>query len=97
MSTDHKRKCWIGFDLGGTKMLCQAFDSEFSCLSRNRNRTRGYEGSKSGVERIIKLIAETLEAINLPTAALLGAVSRQLQDHQIVFTPQGYFQLMVLP
>ena len=72
MSTDHKRKCWIGFDLGGTKMLCQAFDSEFSCLSRNRNRTRGYEGSKSGVERIIKLIAETLEAINLPSEDLGG-------------------------
>ena len=72
MSTAHKRKCWIGFDLGGTKMLCQAFDSEFSCLSRNRDRTRGYEGAKSGVERIIKLIAETLKAINLPSEELGG-------------------------
>ena len=72
MNTAHKRKCWIGFDLGGTKMLCQAFDSEFSCLSRNRDRTRGYEGAKSGVERIIKLIAETLKAINLPSEELGG-------------------------
>ena len=72
MSTAHKRKCWIGFDLGGTKMLCQAFDSEFSCLSRNRGRTRGYEGAKSGVGRIIKLIAETLKAINLPSEELGG-------------------------
>lgn len=72
MNTAHKRKCWIGFDLGGTKMLCQAFDSEFSCLSRNRDRTRGYEGAKSGVERIIKLIAETLKDINLPSEELGG-------------------------
>lgn len=72
MGNDGERKCWIGFDLGGTKMLCQAYDGEFSALSRNRDRTRGYEGAKSGIERIVRLIEKTIKEINLPATELGG-------------------------
>lgn len=71
-TNDDKRKCWVGFDLGGTKMLCQVFDGEFSCLSRQRTRTRGHEGAQPGVERIIDLIRSALGDINLPSDELGG-------------------------
>ncbi len=69
---DSKGKCGSGFDLGGTKMLCQLLDSGFSCLSRHRNRTRGFEGAEAGVNRIINLIRHALDDIDLPPAQLGG-------------------------
>lgn len=59
-----KDKCWIGFDLGGTKMLCQAFDQNFHALTREREKTRGFEGEKSGVARIVELIKATIAQLN---------------------------------
>ena len=43
------KRIWIGFDLGGTKMLCQVFDAEFNPLGRHREKTRGHEGAEAGM------------------------------------------------
>jgi glucokinase len=51
----------IGFDLGGTKMLAQVFDAEFKSVGKRRKRTRGHEGAKSGVDRIIETIRQAME------------------------------------
>lgn len=51
----------IGFDLGGTKMLAHVFDAEFHSLGRRRKRTKGHEGAKAGVDRIIETIRQAME------------------------------------
>ena len=30
---------WVGFDLGGTKMLAQAYDNDFKLLGKDRRKT----------------------------------------------------------
>lgn len=67
-----KENCWIGFDLGGTKMLSCAYDNEFSVLGRERKKTKGHVGAEAGVERIIETIEATLDDGKLKANQLLG-------------------------
>lgn len=52
---------WIGFDLGGTKMLSVLYDSQFKTLARKRKKTRAETGAKEGLRRITALVQETLD------------------------------------
>ncbi|MFN3157971.1 MAG: ROK family protein [Rubinisphaera brasiliensis] len=54
-------RCWIGFDLGGTKMLAAVYDEEYRCLGRERKKTKGYLGAEVGVERVIKCIQDAID------------------------------------
>lgn len=72
MPEPRKEAHWVGFDLGGTKMLAVAFDSQFRSLGRKRRRTKGHEGAKVGVERIIQTIEQALEAAKLEPSAISG-------------------------
>lgn len=72
MATESDDKCWVGFDLGGTKMLSQVFDPKFYALSRQRDRTKGHKGSDDGLSRIIKLIESTLAEVNIGSDDLGG-------------------------
>ncbi len=38
---DEKQSHWIGFDLGGTKMLAVVYDDNFTPLGRARKKTKG--------------------------------------------------------
>jgi glucokinase len=60
----------IGFDLGGTKMLAHVFDAEFHTLGRRRKRTKGHEGAKSGVDRIVETIRQAMEEAQIRDASL---------------------------
>lgn len=71
-SSGGKNKIWVGFDLGGTKMLCQAFDSSFNALSREREKTRGHEGVNVGLERIASVIRATLSKLQFEPSELGG-------------------------
>ena len=42
MTNAKKSRHWMGFDLGGTKMLAKIYDSEFNVLGRERKRTKGH-------------------------------------------------------
>ncbi len=74
MPEDNKKKHWIGFDLGGTKMLCVVFDSEFKPLGRARKKTKGNEGMAAGLKRINSVVAEAIEdaGIDRNSVAALG-------------------------
>lgn len=52
---------WIGFDLGGTKMLTAAYDENFEQLSREKKRTKAIEGTKAVIERIIDNIEKVIQ------------------------------------
>ena len=58
MSDTTGRDCWVGFDLGGTKMLAQVYDDGLRVLGRERRKTKAAAGTDSGLERI----GETIEA-----------------------------------
>jgi len=66
------KRFWLGFDLGGTKMLSVLFDDEFQVVVRKRKKTKGMEGVVSGQERIADLIQETLTDANISIDQLAG-------------------------
>lgn len=72
MADDSKKKIWVGFDLGGTKMLATVFDDKFKPLGRKRRKTKGAEGASAGLDRIIRTIEEALEEAKLTPSALSG-------------------------
>ena len=63
---------WIGFDLGGTKMLSIAYDEYYKELGRRRRKTRGREGSDSGVQRIVSTIEKLLDENDLSPKSIAG-------------------------
>ena len=48
----NEQDVWIGFDLGGTKMLAVVYDQDFKPLGRKRRRTKGHEGQEAGLTRM---------------------------------------------
>jgi glucokinase len=60
MSGERQDSYWVGFDLGGTKMLAVLFDQQFQPIARQRKRTDGQAGPEAGVKRIIGVIQALL-------------------------------------
>ncbi len=77
MSTpaEQNRKVWIGFDLGGTKMLAAVYDNDFSVLGKKRRRTREKGSSGVPVNRIIESIHMALQdaEIDVQSIGAIGA------------------------
>ena len=72
MAREKNSKYWIGFDLGGTKMLAAIFNESFKIIGRKRKKTKAFEGKESGLNRIIKTINEALEDAGLTKKQLSG-------------------------
>jgi glucokinase len=66
------RRFWVGFDLGGTKMMAAALSDEFRILGRRRRKTKGAEGAKAGIERIVESIRDALEDGQVPAEEVAG-------------------------
>ncbi len=66
------RSYWVGFDLGGTKMLATVFDDRFEPLGKERKKTKGHEGAKAGMERIIAVIRSALDQAKVTPDQLAG-------------------------
>ena len=67
-------RLFVGFDLGGTKMLAHVYEVEasdsagepakakaYEKIGRERKKTHGYRGPEAGVERIVEVITSALE------------------------------------
>ncbi len=72
MTSENLSRCWVGFDLGGTKMLAKVYDSKFKEVGRERKRTKGHGGSEVGLERIQKTIRKALEAAEVSPGQVGG-------------------------
>ena len=70
--SDTSKGYWVGFDLGGTKMMAAAFSPEFRLLGRRRRKTKGAEGAKAGLERIIEAIRDALDEARIEFDQLAG-------------------------
>jgi glucokinase len=63
---------WIGFDLGGTKMLATVLDEHYQVLGTARKATNGSEGLARGKSKIVKAIGEAIAAAGVDPAGLRG-------------------------
>jgi glucokinase len=71
MASTTKKRIWLGFDLGGTKMMATVFDHQFNPLGYRRKKSkRG--GSAAGVTRILETIDEALESAKVDARRLAG-------------------------
>jgi glucokinase len=67
-----KRCFWLGFDLGGTKMMAAVLDKNFNIISSARAKTRGREGSGEVLKRIRAAIKESLRKAKLEPRDIAG-------------------------
>ena len=72
MSEVAEPKVWVGFDLGGTKMLAQAYDDQFKVIGKDRRKTKSAEKSESGLDRISQTIRACLESGGIDLSRLAG-------------------------
>ena len=67
-----EKNVWIGFDLGGTKMLTIAYGPDWKIIGRRRRKTRGRDGAESGGGRIIATIRRLLEENEISQDRIAG-------------------------
>ena len=72
MNETRANRHWVGFDLGGTKMMAAVFSQEFRLLGRRRRKTKGAEGAKAGLERIVETIRDAMEEGQIAAERLAG-------------------------
>ena len=72
MAAHHNQRYWVGFDLGGTKMLAKVFDSKYRTVGRERTKTKGYEGAEAGLERITTTIQKALHDADIKSTQVEG-------------------------
>ncbi len=72
MKSSSKNRYWLGFDLGGTKMMATIFDQDFNVVAYRRKKTKDGKGSKGVLGRIVETIEEALQAAHLDHKRLGG-------------------------
>jgi glucokinase len=72
MSSNDKSGYWIGFDLGGTKMLATVYDQNFKPCGRKRRRTKGSEGTESVTSRMVRTLRDALEESQIEPEQVRG-------------------------
>ncbi|MFM9964215.1 MAG: ROK family protein [Planctomycetaceae bacterium] len=65
-------RCWVGFDLGGTKMLCLVTDDKFHPIGKKRRKTHSEEDNSTGMDRVISTIEKALEDGGIDKKRLSG-------------------------
>lgn len=72
MAAPEKRDHWVGFDLGGTKMLAGVYDDGFVLKGQKRRKTKAHIGAKAGLQRMVRTIGEALAAAGIAPGRLAG-------------------------
>lgn len=67
-----KRKIWIGFDLGGTKMMAVVFDDKLKVLAKRRRKTRSSAGEQVSLDRLTETIAQALTEAGVAEEEIAG-------------------------
>jgi len=65
MKASSKNQYWLGFDLGGTKMMATVFDKNFNIVAYRRKKTKDGKGAKGVLARIVETVEEALQAAHL--------------------------------
>ena len=70
--SDSENGMWVGFDLGGSKMMAVIYDGQMRPLARKRRKTEGFMGAQMGTERIAETIDMALAEGNLDRSRVKG-------------------------
>jgi len=68
----NNKRFWVGFDLGGTKMLATVYDHKFNRVGRARKKTKGAAGAEAGVARMIETLEEAVAEGKVDRKAIAG-------------------------
>jgi glucokinase len=63
---------WIGFDLGGTKMMASVLDANYNVLGSARKSTNGSDGAAKGRNKIVKAIHEAIAEAGVNPKGIQG-------------------------
>ena len=66
------QRVWVGFDLGGTKMLAVVFNDKLEILGKKRRKTRDKEKDGVQPERLTETIHMALEDAKVDVSAIQG-------------------------
>ena len=72
ISNEVEKNFWVGCDLGGTKIYAVVYNEQFKQVGKNRKRTKGHEGQKVGMSRVIATIEGALEEAKITRDQLKG-------------------------
>jgi glucokinase len=64
--------CWIGFDLGGTKMMAVVYDAAFRARASTRVKTKASEGPNMVLDRMLKTMHAALDEAGVGAGQLAG-------------------------
>jgi glucokinase len=67
-----QQKYWLGFDLGGTKMLASLADENFKVVGQKRRKTRSGSATDVPFSRIIETIHKCLDEHHVSPSQLAG-------------------------
>ena len=67
-----QQRVWVGFDLGGTKMLAVVFNDKLEILGKKRRKTRDKEKDGVQPERLAETIRMALEDAKVDASAVQG-------------------------
>ena len=67
-----KKKFWIGFDLGGTKMLAAVIDADYQIVATAKKSTNGSDGAVKGKKKILAAIQEAIETSGFDPEGIQG-------------------------
>ena len=63
---------WVGFDLGGTKMMATVFDAKLRPIGSKRRKTKGLIGAQAGMDRLCQTIDMALADAGIAPGDLGG-------------------------
>ncbi|MBU1693615.1 MAG: ROK family protein [Verrucomicrobia bacterium] len=66
------KKYWVGFDLGGTKMMATVFNDRFKPLASDRVKTRAQGGARQVLSRLLDTIQGAVSQAHLKMSAISG-------------------------
>lgn len=72
MANMKSKKYWVGFDLGGTKMMATVFDGNFKPLASERVKTRAQGGPRQVLSRLLDTIQGAVSQAHLKMSAISG-------------------------
>lgn len=75
-----QERYYIGFDLGGTKMLACVLNDEFEIIASSKKKTRGISSEDDLIERMSQCIDEALADVGVPQISGIGVAVPGIVD-----------------
>ena len=92
-----KSDFFVGVDLGGTKILAGVFDSQLTCLGRNKMSTKPERGADEVIERIARCVRDAVDECDLEIKQLRGVGvgapgAIDVSSGKVIFAPNLQWQ-----